>query len=256
MEYTIYVYWKKGLIAEEKDAAIRGVNNYINILRSTQAIGMPNDNIKLCGVDAELESFVQNLLKIRSYTNAEKICEYLDAMLPEYAIGVYLTNEPLCDNEGGYIVGLMSRLHITVSTYHFRNLSRSQRLDSIELCIMHELGHAHGMAGTYGRVNSESNHGPHCADALCLMRQPHGNFVPLIREHHDRWFCPLCLEDARLAKLSKNNFAKRRGALVGKNERMRPQRSITPKPRSFPSRLSQSSKLPPPLPPRRSGAHV
>ena len=241
MEYTIYVFWKEGLIAEEKDAAIRGVDSFANILRSTRAIGMPDDTIRLCGVDAELELFVQNLPKIRGYTDAGRICNHFNAMLPEHAIGVYLTNEPI-GNDAGYLVGL-TREHSIVSTYHFRGLSRLQKLDSIKLCVMHELGHAHGMAGMYGRVNSEYSYGNHCADTLCLMRQPNGSFAPLIRKHYDAWFCPLCLEDARLTKMRRDSFAREHG-------RTEFQRSTTSIPRSLPPKLGRPSRLPPPLPPR------
>ncbi len=243
MEYTIYVYWKEGLIAEEKDAAIRGVSNFASILRNTRGTGMPDDNIRLCGVSAELESFVQGLPKIGGFTDAGKICEHLGSMLPEYAIGVYLTDEPI-RNVDGYIVGLTRGGHITVSTYHFRNLPRFQRLNSIELCAMHELGHAHGMAGMSGRVNSVYSGGNHCADATCLMHQPNGNFAPIIQKHHDRWFCLLCLEDARLTKWRRDCFARDR-------EGMRlPRPATPPRLRSLPPRLSQPSRLPPPLPPR------
>ena len=244
MEYTIYVYWKEGLVAEEKDAAIKGVNYFANILRSTRASRMPDDNTVVCGVDLELESFVQGLPKIRSYTDAGSICEHFNAMLPEYAIGVYLTNEPIGTDEG-YLVGL-TRGHIVVSTYHFRNLSRFQRLSSIELCVMHELGHAHGMAGMSGRVNSEYNGGNHCADTSCLMHQPNGNFAPLIQKHHDEWFCLLCLEDARLKKLRLDNDKRRRERM----RLMRLQEPTAPEPRSLPLRLGQPSRLPPPMPPR------
>ena len=261
MERTIHVYWKKGIDEAERDAAIDGVKTFVKTLRETPGHNMPNSNIEICGVNTALDMYVRALPKIGTLTDARAICECLGQMYRDSgsidpgSIVFYLTDEPLSD--GSYIVGLTRAtppcINIVVSTYHFRRRSSAERLASIKLCAMHELGHAHGMVGDRHRINSVYNCGNHCADPLCLMNQMAGNFAPLIRRHHDRWFCLLCLEDARITQ--KNyDIEEKRKRRTAPPDPTRAASDSTTELRSLPPRADRQTVSPPPLPPRRAQA--
>lgn len=237
MDFTIYVYWKREIDEDARKAVIDGVKTFVEILKNTDAIGMPDDEVVLCGVDSELEAFVHYTPKVGELLDAGAICRKVNLMNSGRSIGIYLTDEPLSGN-GIYVVGY-SFGGITVSTHHYQRVSGSERLESLKLCVMHELGHLHGMAKMFGRVNSESKHGNHCKDPMCLMQQPYGDFTRLIRNHYDGWFCNLCLEDARLANRQNRIIQKR---LAGNERIMRPKRVGPP---SLPPRKQPIRSLPP-----------
>lgn len=251
MEYTIFIYWKNGIGEAECRAIIDGANTFADTLRNTRAAKMFNDSVRVCGVDHELDAFVRGLPKVGPYTNAPEIYTHLERTHDNHSIAVYLTDEPLSDSNM-YVVGYTCAHHITLSTYHFRDLDTDAKLASLKLCVMHELGHAHGMARS-GRVNTESAAGSHCTDPLCLMVQPYGDFSRLIRRHHSRWFCPLCLEETRTTKRNIEEYERLHGLTQPPPPPPPPEQSTTRSTTTvippLPPRRKRSS--PPPLPPRR-----
>ena len=216
LDNGIFIYWKEGIEENLRKVVIDGANTFVDVLRNCTAIGMPEDEVVIRGVNSTLETFVRFLPKTRGLIDAGAICRKLEFMIGNSSFGIYLTDEPIA-NGTSYVVGLSFGYGITVSTYHFRDLSNSERLESLKLCVMHELGHVHGMAKLYGRVKSENNCGNHCKDLNCLMQQPFGDFSTLIRKHYRNWFCDLCLEDARRVNIDKRKSSKSRKMVAVSN---------------------------------------
>ena len=247
---TIYVYWEKELAGSaEQRAFVSGIQNALNIFETTRAHLMPEDRVVIIGECTELDTFVQEQAKTASgFVDAESVVEKLHEMVQndDRKTAIYLTDEPLTSSKG-YLVGLTRGASgIVVSTHRFRNMSRNVVEKSIELCTMHELGHAHGVV-TNGRVNSIPND-YHCSDFRCVMNPiPGGDFRPLIADHHGSWFCPVCLEAARQTNLRCREIDR----IESRRQQNRQSTTSAPTTQSPPP-LPPRAKTPPPLPARRS----
>ncbi len=90
------------------------------------------------------------------------------------------------------------------SVYRYRHassLNEEEKALAIKAVVLHELGHTLNMAANPYRRKTEPKLGIHCAQHGCIMQQ--GMNVPEFIQHAkdaralDRWYCPLCLADAK-----------------------------------------------------------
>ena len=89
------------------------------------------------------------------------------------------------------------------SVYRYRSLSAPERLRCIRRTMMHEIGHAFGLAADLKRKNTAEHAGPHCTAPGCCMRQtadlPKLLACSLEEEQKGTYFCPNCREELRKA---------------------------------------------------------
>ena len=89
------------------------------------------------------------------------------------------------------------------STAWYRNLPKGQMYACIARTLRHEIGHTFRCAADLKRPNTVNDHGPHCTNKGCTMRQT-GTMDELLaaidEEDPRHYFCDQCMNDMRAFK--------------------------------------------------------
>ena len=233
----INIYWKTGIAEEAINAVIEGAKKFERI------ISVPESEVVVRGADRTVNEYARGIHRINGMFDAGTMNNWLSSMNPK-EINVFLADEPICNEDGSYCLGLTRGICTVVSTKSVRNMS------SLAPLVMHEIGHAHGMTNGE-RPYVTHIQGYHCTQPNCLMQQSFGvdafeRRLPASRKNG--WFCKTCVEWAKICNARKGwyqtkntapNLPPRRPCLPPRHP------DLTPRRRSLPPRRVGLRPLPP-----------